>query len=78
MPHLVSIDVEGLNEDIVNSIDFSAGRPNVFCVESVEFSGKEAAKKNENIIKKFTDNDYVVFADTYLNTIFIDRKRWEH
>lgn len=74
VPNLVSIDVEGLNEEIVASIDFSCGRPNVFCVETSEFSEDIISGKSQNIIKKFADNGYVVYADTYLNTIFVDIK----
>ena len=76
-PGLVSIDVEGLNEEIVMSIDLSSVRPNVFCIESTDFSTGEYSSKNDKIIRKFTDNDYFVYADTYLNTIFIDRKPWQ-
>lgn len=71
-PNLISIDVEGLNEEIVTSIDFSTNRPNVFCIETTDYSEVSFAQKNQNIIRKFTDNGYLIYADTYLNTIFVD------
>jgi len=73
-PHLVSIDVEGLNEEIVFSIDFSASRPLVFCVETTDYSETMISQKNQSIINRFAENGYLVYADTYLNTIFIDEK----
>lgn len=76
VPNLVSIDVEGLNEEIVESIDFTAGRPEVFCVETTEYTENASSKKNQNIIQKFTDNGYSVHADTYLNTIFVDAEKF--
>ena len=72
--HLVSIDVEGWNEQIVESLDFSANRPLCFCVETITFSLENKGVKLQGIFDKFRDNDYSVYAETHLNTIFIDNR----
>ncbi len=73
---LVSIDVEGLNEEIVASMDLSKDRPSVFCIETITFStiGKEI--KLNGISEKLISNDYFIYADTYINTIYIDKHIW--
>lgn len=72
-PDLVSIDVEDLNEEIVQSIDFKV-RPLIYCIESFAF---DTGGKIESISKHLLENDYFVYADTYINTIFIDKKMWK-
>jgi FkbM family methyltransferase len=70
---LVSIDVEGWNKKIVESIDFSQHRPFCFCVETVEFS-ESHPRKLYSISEVFNRNDYSVYADTFLNTVFVDKR----
>jgi hypothetical protein len=48
-------------------------RPPVWCVETAEF---ENITKETGIIDHFTSNGYLVFADTFLNTVFVDQKAW--
>jgi FkbM family methyltransferase len=75
-PDLVSIDVEGWNEEIISSFDFSFRRPDCFCIETVEFDeNKILPVKLERIFSVMKMNDYVEYASTALNTIFIDRAR---
>ncbi len=70
-PDLLTIDVEGLELSILNTIDYSnANLPKVICMETVSFfSGK---KRQEGIIF-LKQKGYEVYADTYINTIFIRR-----
>jgi FkbM family methyltransferase len=73
-PDLISIDVEGLDFDIIKCIDLHNYRPCVFCVETVSFlSHGENVIKNE-MKKHFNDHGYKVYAETGINTIFIDSK----
>lgn len=74
-PDLVSIDVEDLNEEIVMSIDFKI-RPSIFCIETLVFGDNTAGKKIDSIRQHFLNNDYFIYADTYINTIFVDNKIW--
>jgi FkbM family methyltransferase len=69
---LVSIDVEGWNEQIVESIDFDLWRPFCFCVETITFSETHTGKKLDAITEKFSANGYSVYADTHINTIFLN------
>ena len=68
--NLISIDVEGLDLDILKSIDFSKIKAQVICVETIAFSLNNTIKKNDEIISFMLLKNYVVYADTNLNTIF--------
>ena len=72
-PDLVSLDVEGWNEEVVRSFDFTMSRPFCFCVETLTFADDGTGKKIEEIFEIFGDNGYEVYADTHINTIFIDK-----
>jgi len=75
-PNFVSIDVEGLDLSILQSFDFSNHRPEVFCVETLEYNEHVRAPKIKEIINFMLENDYLIYADTHINTIFVDNKRW--
>lgn len=76
-PDLVSIDVEGLDLEIVESFDFKRSRPTVFCIETVEYEGETVLRKATKLINKMKAQDYFIYADTFTNTIFVDRKAWK-
>ena len=67
---------EGLDLEVLQSFDFNKCRPPVFCVETLTYTETEAVQKIPDIIKYMESHDYFVFADTYLNTIFVDKQRW--
>lgn len=69
---LVSIDVEGWNEEVIRSFDFARFRPFSFCVETLTFSDVGDGQKITGIFEIFSDNRYLVYADTHINTIFVD------
>ena len=71
---LLSLDVEGWDEAILKAIDFERDRPLVICVETVEYGGKQ---KTVSIIDLLLARDYRVFADTFINTIFVDQRVWD-
>lgn len=74
---LVSIDVEGLNEEIVESIDLVKNRPTVFCIETITFSTTGEGVKLQGINDKLLSNGYMIYSDTHINTIYIDTKSWK-
>jgi FkbM family methyltransferase len=66
----LSIDVEGLDLDILKSIDFDILKPELICVETILFSMKNVVLKNHAIVDYMISNGYIVYADTNLNTVF--------
>lgn len=76
-PDFVSLDVEGLDFAIVKSFDFGAWRPKVFCIETLTYVEDTSERKLTEIIDAMVGNGYLVYADTYINTIFVDKAVWE-
>lgn len=69
-PNFVSIDVEGLDLAILQSLDFNRFKPEVFCVETISFSVTNKEEKLQDIIDFMTSKGYFAYADTHVNTIF--------
>lgn len=68
--NFISLDVEGLDLAILKSIDFNKIRPELLCVETIEFSLNNNLNKNQEIINYMLTQGYRVYADTNLNTLF--------
>lgn len=76
MPNFVSIDIEGNDFQVLKSFDFSKNRPAVICIETLEFVTGRHGEKRTDIINYMLENNYFVYADTYINTIFVDKVIW--
>jgi len=77
-PNFVSLDVEGLDYQILKSFDFEKYRPEVFCIETLTYTEDKSEKKLTEIIEFMLEKDYMIYADTYINTIFVNRASWEN
>lgn len=77
-PNLVSLDVEGLDYLILQDFDFSKYRPEVFCLETLSYTEDKTERKLTEIIDLMHANGYITYADTYINTIFVDAAAWEN
>lgn len=75
-PNLVSLDVEGLDLQILQQWDFSEFRPEVFCIETLSYSQNKSERKVEEILELMKAKDYRIYADTYINTIFVAEEAW--
>lgn len=74
LPDFISIDVEGLDLQILQSIDFNKYRPNIICCETSYYDAHQHIHKDMKIIDHMCANGYFVYADTFINTIFVDNK----
>lgn len=74
---ILSIDVEGLDFQILNSLHLELVRPKVIIVETIRHDSRKQLKKNDQIEVLLRNVDYSVYADTFINTIFIDNKYWK-
>lgn len=75
-PDLLNIDVEGMDDEIVDAIDFSKSKPKVICIESVEYTSNGTGKKRTDLIAKVAELGYTQYADTNINTIFVENNFW--
>lgn len=72
----MNIDVEGLDKTILEQVDWERFRPTCVCVETIGYETEDEPKKINDIIELMDKNDYFQYADTFINTIFIDRRQW--
>lgn len=75
-PNFLTIDAEGVDELILKSIDFKTNFPIVICVETLSFSSSGNGKKNYDLIHFLESNQYLLYADTNNNSIFIKKEFW--
>ena len=76
-PDLVSIDVEGIDLEIIKSLDFGKYRPLAFCVETITYGENRSEEKIPEIVDYLTSKGYFVYADTHINTIFVDEEKYK-
>ena len=74
-PNIFSLDTEGLDMEILNAIDFGKFRPEIICVETIELND-DSESKDRKIIEYLKNSGYLVYADTHINTIFVDKVKW--
>ena len=69
-PNLLSIDVEGLDIDILKSMNFHAYKPEVICVESITFSttNEETRIAEEYVIRGIFDVGYQEYNSSIIVT----------
>jgi FkbM family methyltransferase len=77
LPHFISLDVEGIDFDILQSFDFATYPIPVWIVETVDYSTNHVKEKNREIIRFMEEKGYMVYADTYINSVFVN-KAWFH
>jgi len=75
-PAFVSIDVEGLDEQILHKWDFGKCEPLLFCVETVNFNINGQLVKRQSILDLLIAKGYFIYADTHVNTLFCSRRRY--
>lgn len=75
-PDILSLDVEGLDFEILKNIDFAGNCPKVICVEAAEFSSDGTGARRTEIIDYLVNNGYYEYANTNLNAIMVRNSFW--
>jgi FkbM family methyltransferase len=69
-PNLLSLDIEGMDLQILHTLDFGRFAPDVLCVETLAYDAQQRGYKRTDIPEFVRAQGYVVYADTWVNTIF--------
>jgi FkbM family methyltransferase len=75
-PNFISIDTEGMDWEILNAIDFTRFKPEVFCIETLTYVEDKSERKITEISRFMEGKGYISYADTYINTIYVDKYVW--
>jgi hypothetical protein len=77
-PNLISMDTEGMDLQILQSLDWNSYRPEVLCIETLTYTQNDTEEKIIEIINFIKSKEYMIYADTYINTIFVDQRLWNN
>jgi FkbM family methyltransferase len=75
-PDFLSIDVEGMDEEILNTIPFEKYWPKIICVEAAEYSPIGAGMRKDKLIDFIKSKGYYEYANTNLNAIMVKNEFW--
>jgi len=70
-PNVLSVDTEGLDLQILRSLDFKRFRPDVIVAETLEVGGRHL---EVDIVQFMVQQGYEPRGGSFVNTIFIDRR----
>jgi hypothetical protein len=62
---------------VLQTLDFQDIFPLVICVETIRGSPNHKSEKRTDIIDFLKSKVYFVYADTYINTIFVRSDIWQ-
>ncbi len=71
-PDFLSIDIEGLDLNVLKSMNFEKHPIPIICAETCIYSENHIKQKDKRIQEYLTTKGYFVYADTYINTIFVN------
>ncbi|MCR5090943.1 MAG: FkbM family methyltransferase [Oscillospiraceae bacterium] len=70
---VLSLDAEGIDEKILNTLDFDTYKPQIIIVETIDYAPWVVVEqKRAEIMDIMKEKGYVEFAFTGVNSIFID------
>jgi hypothetical protein len=75
-PDLLTLDVEGLEREVLAPLAGRPELPRVMVVETAEYSPVGAGAKRQDLVDFVLALGYVLYADTNLNTVFVRRDFW--
>jgi len=77
VPNFVSIDIEGYDFQVLSMFNFQKYRPEVFCIETLTYAKNGKNRKLNEIINLMESKGYLLYADTYINSIFVEKNKWK-
>lgn len=74
-PEILSIDLEGIETQILSEIDFETTRPLMIVLENIPYKPTLVIGEKENKAADLLEkNDYIEYAFTGINSIYLDRR----
>jgi len=75
-PTILNIDIEGKEMEILKSMNFNKYRPLIIIVEAIPYSEPfKIISRNKEIINFMESIEYIEYAFTGINFIFLDKKQ---
>ncbi len=77
VPLVTSIDVEGLDFAILKAFGEASLLSPIVISESLEFASEGVGAKNIELISYMLSRDYTLYADTFINSIFVSNQLFQ-
>ncbi len=77
-PDFLSLDVEGFEEAILESIDYDHNFPKVICIETLTYTENNTELKEQSLIDYLISKGYILYADTYINSVLVRCDLWKN
>lgn len=75
-PDYLTIDAEGMDLDILKTINYTVNAPKVICVEAADYSPVGAGERRTELIDFLVQKGYYEYANTNLNAIMVKKDFW--
>jgi FkbM family methyltransferase len=75
-PDFLSLDVEGMDMEILETLPYDCDQLHVICVETISYSKDGSGVKDTRTAALLGSRGYFQYADTYINTIFVKKASW--
>jgi len=72
-PDFLSIDIEGLEEEVIQEMKKITSLPSVICIETLTFATDSGGVKRESLTDTLKTLGFEIYADTHLNTILVNK-----
>lgn len=72
----LSIDLEGEEKAVLESLDLNRWRPKVICAETLTYTEDKSETKQLTTIDYLKGCGYFLYGDTYINSVFVDQTAW--
>lgn len=66
-----------MGPESLDTIDYDKSKPKVICVETVEYTETGIPKIDTYIRDKLESHGYFYFANSHINSIFVQRELWD-
>jgi FkbM family methyltransferase len=77
-PDFMSIDIEGMDFLVLQSLDYTRYPIPVICVETVAYAENYKRTKQNEIIDFMSTKGYFLYADTFINSILVHKDWFEN
>ena len=68
---LLTIDIEGVDFDVIKSLNFEKFSPTVICIETVKHRKISELKRDVELINYVKSKGYMLFSQNFVNSIFV-------
>ena len=77
-PDFISIDIEGMDLEVLKNLDYARFPIPVICVETVGYAENYKRVKQYEIIDFMISKGYFLYADTFVNSILVNRAWYDN